>query len=286
MRVGVLGTPANAANEPLVSAWIEHGVDCGLIGPEDVLADGFDLVVGRVDVRATLDGVEPGLLALLLAERRGTPIVNRATALLGTHDKLRTAAILGRTRLPHPTTGWLRPREAAVTPPRAPVVLKPRFGSWGRDVRLCRTDREVAAALAEFASRPWFRRHGVIAQEPVPTPGFDLRVLVARGHVVGAIERRSQPGEWRTNVSVGADELPGHADAVARKLALAAAAAVGIDLVGVDLMPQPDGGYVVIELNGAVDFDPLYLPGRDVYASVADSLGLGIRRPEELQPRY
>jgi RimK family alpha-L-glutamate ligase len=285
MRVGVLGTPANEANEPLVSAWIEHGVDCALIGPEEVMANGFDLIVGRVDVRATLDGVEPGLLALLLAERHGVPVVNRAEALLATHDKLRTAALLRRIHLPHPATCHVRPDDLAACP-RAPVVLKPRFGSWGRDVRLCLTDAETRDALEEFASRPWLRRHGVIAQEPVPTPGFDLRVLVSRGHVVGAIERRSQPGEWRTNVSVGADELPGHADAAARKLAIAAAAAVGIDLVGVDLMPQPDGGYVVIELNGAVDFDPLYLPGRDVYASVADSLGLGVRRPEELLPRY
>jgi glutathione synthase/RimK-type ligase-like ATP-grasp enzyme len=86
-----------------------------------------------------MDGVEPGLLQLLLAERRGAVVLNRTTALLTTHDKPRTAAALGRAHLPQPKTRHLRYGEIG-TPPSAPVVLKPRFGSWGRDVRLCRTD--------------------------------------------------------------------------------------------------------------------------------------------------
>lgn len=127
--------------------------------------------------------------------------------------------------------------------------------------------------LREFESRRWFRRHGVLVQEAVPGKGFDLRVLVAAGRVVGAVERHPHRGEWRTNVAVGASKIPAAPDATARALALAAAEAVGADLVGVDLMPLPGGGYAVIELNGAVDFDQVYLPGGDVYAEVADALG-------------
>ena len=47
-----------------------------------------------------------------------------------------------------------------------------------------------------------------------------------------------------------------------------------MDFVGVDLLPTP-GGYVVLQLNGAADFDERYsLPGRDVYADAARALGL------------
>ena len=58
------------------------------------------------------------------------------------------------------------------------------------------------------------------------------------------------------------------------ELALAAAAAVGdADLVGVDLLPLPDGGYSVLELNGAVDFTAEYsLDGTDVFRAVASMI--------------
>ena len=58
------------------------------------------------------------------------------------------------------------------------------------------------------------------------------------------------------------------ADACA--LARSAAAAFGADLVGVDLLPNRDGSYSVIELNGAVEFTDLY--GDDVFGRVAELL--------------
>jgi len=45
--------------------------------------------------------------------------------------------------------------------------------------------------------------------------------------------------------------------------------------VGVDLLPIDGERYVVLELNGAVDFDERYsLDGLDVYAEAARALGL------------
>jgi hypothetical protein len=53
----------------------------------------------------------------------------------------------------------------------------------------------------------------------------------------------------------------------------ARALAVGGDLVGVDLLPRPSGELVVLELNGAVDFDDRYaLGGRDPCVEAARSL--------------
>jgi glutathione synthase/RimK-type ligase-like ATP-grasp enzyme len=50
-------------------------------------------------------------------------------------------------------------------------------------------------------------------------------------------------------------------------LALGAAEAIGADLVGVDLLPDGESGWVVVELNGAADFTRAYdLGGRDVFA--------------------
>ena len=68
---------------------------------------------------------------------------------------------------------------------------------------------------------------------------------------------------------------------IARALALAAARAARADLVGVDLLPTPNGGFLVLELNGAVDFRPVYAPGRDVFSdAVAALLEDGVQQPE------
>ena len=62
-------------------------------------------------------------------------------------------------------------------------------------------------------------------------------------------------------------------------LALAAASAARADLVGVDLLPTASG-FVILELNGAVDFRPLYAPGSDVFAdAVAMLLGEAASQP-------
>jgi glutathione synthase/RimK-type ligase-like ATP-grasp enzyme len=63
-----------------------------------------------------------------------------------------------------------------------------------------------------------------------------------------------------------------------------AAAVAGADLVGVDLLPSPDRGHVVVELNAAVDFDPDYsIDGRDIDEAAADALGLLGPRTTELE---
>jgi RimK family alpha-L-glutamate ligase len=163
--------------------------------------------------------------------------------------------------------------DAVDIPLEPPVVLKPRFGSWGRDVVLCETADDARRALRRLRKRRWFRRHGVIVQELVEPAGRDLRLIVTRTGVVGAIERRPAPGEWRTNVALGGTRHPIDPPEAARALAVAAADAVEGDLVGVDLLPTPAGDWLVLELNGAVDFTSEYsLPGRHVFRDVAAAL--------------
>jgi [lysine-biosynthesis-protein LysW]--L-2-aminoadipate ligase len=259
----------------LVREWRRRGLDAVLLPPLEAQTRlrRCDVALGRLDVLPTLDGVEPGLLALLWLERQGARVLNCSAALVAVHDKLLTAKRLGPAGLPHPSTaGW---RGSGEAPLRPPLVLKPRLGSWGRDVFLCRNDVELERTLAGVRARPWFRRHGALLQELVPSRGYDLRLIVAGGDVVGAGERAAAPGEWRTNVSLGGSLRPVEPPPEARSLAIAAAAAVGADLVGIDLMPLEDGRYVVIELNGAVEFDERYSIGnRDVYLEAARALGL------------
>ncbi len=277
--IRVLGSASNEATLKLVEGWRRLGLPARAGSAAEALAtvEPGDVVVARLDVLPTLDGVEPGLLALLWIERRGVRVVNTAAALLAAHDKLRTARLLTAAGVPHPRTAALTAGRAP--PLRPPLVLKPRFGSWGRDVFLCEDDRALDRCLHSIRERPWFRRHGAIVQDVIPPLGHDLRVVVAGGRVVGATERVAAPGEWRTNVSLGGSHRPVRVTPEAEQLARAAAAAIGAELVGVDLMPieagETEARHVVLELNGAVEFDQTYArAGGDIYADIAGALAL------------
>ena len=263
-------TPPNVR---LLEAARGLGTQARLLPPETAerRARPGETVLGRVDVRQGLDGVEPGLESLRRLELAGAEVLNRADALLAAHDKLETAKRLRRCGLPHPRTVHVPPGNGLPVLD-TPVVLKPRFGSWGTDVVRCDSPAELRRAFTHLSRRSWFRVHGLLAQELVPPPGADLRVLVACGEVVGAISRRAAPGEWRTNIALGGTREPVSPPAAARRLAVDAAAAIGADLVGVDLLPTRDG-YVVIELNGCVDFNDEYsLPGGDVFDDAIEPL--------------
>jgi len=227
-----------------------------------------DTALARLDVRDSLDGVEDGLWELRMLERRGIRVLNSAAALGAAHDKLETAARLHAAGVPHPQTELVR----GLPTIEPPLVLKPRFGSWGRDVVRCDDGRALRYELSR--GRPY----ELLAQGLVPPRGEDLRVVVAGGSVVGAVRRVAAPGEWRTNVALGASRVPAEAPPPARAIALAAAAACGGELVGIDLLPAADGGWVALEVNGAVDFTPAYSRGGDVFAAVVTELTRDLHR--------
>jgi RimK family alpha-L-glutamate ligase len=269
-------TPTNVS---LLEAAREIGLDAALLPIEDVAgrARPGDLVLPRLDVLPTLDGIEPGLWLLDRCERNGATIVNGSGAVLAAHDKLATALRLARTDVPHPRTRNVDGSFDGVGI-EFPVVVKPRFGSWGRDVFRCASRHELLECLEELADRAWFARQGALVQELVPPRGFDLRIVVAGGTVVGAVRRVAAAGEWRTNVALGGRREPTFPPAAARASALAAAEAVGAGLVGVDLLPTDDG-WTVVELNACVDFTREYgFLGRDPFVEAilaVHSIGVG-----------
>jgi RimK family alpha-L-glutamate ligase len=272
MRLAIVAQRATPTNRALVVA-APRSRRFEIMTPADALerVGPGDAVLGRLDVLPTLDGVDDGLWALGSLAGRGVRTLNRASALMVAHDKLLTARFLLRAGLPHPRTRLIQ-ADSALPEIAAPVVVKPRFGSWGLDVALCESADELRRHLAELESRPWFSAHGALLQELVPNDGVDLRIVVAGGVVVGAISRVAQAGEWRTNVALGAERRPVVPSAAACELAAACATAANADLLGVDLLPDGSGGYTVLELNGAVEFTSDYALDRDPFAAAASEL--------------
>ncbi len=207
-----------------------------------------------------------------LLEAAGHRVVNSAAATALCGDKWRTSTALAAAGLPTPRTVLaLTPGAAlaALEELGTPAVIKPLVGSWGRLVARV-PDRETAEALLEYvAALPSPQSHVVYLQELVDKPGRDIRVGVAGGEVIGAVYRHS--ADWRTNVARGARVERCADTAMIGPLALAAAAAVGARIAGVDLIEDADGRPQVLEVNAGLEFSGLQEAlGEDV--PVADRL--------------
>ena len=273
MKFAVVAHRRSATNQALVAAARAWGLESELLDPHAALTslDPGDVALARLDVREGLDGIERGTGELERLAAGGVDVRNPPDTLVVAHDKLLTARAFRLAGLPHPHTTLISPSLPTAVP-ELPVVLKPRFGSWGRDVERCTSLGELEAALVRLQRKPWFREHGALAQELVEPRGWDMRLVVAGGRVVGAACRIARSGEWRTNAALGAQVEPVDPPPIACALALAAARAAHADFVGVDLLPTPNGGFIVLELNGAVDFRPVYAPDRDVFADAVVAL--------------
>ena len=250
------------------------GAESLILSPQqaiDELEPG-DVALGRLDVKPTLDGVDDGVAELGRLAARGVRVLNGPRTLLAAHDKLLTAREFMHAGIPHPATTLFTAGDE-LPPLEPPVVIKPRYGSWGADVFRCDDGPALERCLEALPDKHWFRTQGAIVQDLIPPRGWDLRLIVAAGRVIGAVSRVAAPGEWRTNVALGAVRAPlPDPPAEACALAIAAAEAVDGKLVGVDLLPTPGGGYVVLELNGACDFTAEYSREDDVFASAVLAL--------------
>jgi glutathione synthase/RimK-type ligase-like ATP-grasp enzyme len=177
MKFAVVAHRYSGTNEALVAAARAWGLDSELLDPHAALTslEPGDVALARLDVREGLDGIERGTGELERLAAGGVDVRNPPGALVVAHDKLLTARALRLAGLPHPHTTLVSP--ALPTPvPELPVVLKPRFGSWGRDVERCTTSDELDAALVRLQRKPWFREHGALASpRPWRSPRRRLR---------------------------------------------------------------------------------------------------------------
>jgi RimK family alpha-L-glutamate ligase len=135
------------------------------------------------------------------------------------------------------------------------VVVKPLFGAMGTGIVRVE-DRDVAHRVF----RALELERAVYYLQRTIAPARDLRALVVGGAIAGAMERVSD--SWRANVAKGArPEAVALGDEQAA-LAIRAAAAVGADVAGVDLLVGESGEAVVVEVNG--------IPGWQALQSVVE----------------
>jgi ribosomal protein S6--L-glutamate ligase len=203
-------------------------------------------------------------------EAAGVPVVNPPKAVEVAVDKFLASAKLQAVGLRVPRTIVCQTSDEALQAFELlgrDVVVKPLFGSEGRGIA-----RVVDAAIALRTFRLLEQLGAVLyLQEFIEHEGCDLRLLVLGDRVLGM--RRSNPLDWRTNISRGARAEPLDVTPELTEIAHRAASAVGAPLAGVDLLPARDGTLYAIEVNAVPGWKALSgVTGIDVASMVLDYL--------------
>jgi RimK family alpha-L-glutamate ligase len=233
--------------------------------------DQSNLVLARIIPSGSLEQIIFRVDALHRLEERGVPVVNSPRAIERTVDKFWTSALLEHCGIPTPETVVCESAEEAFAAFRClgDVIVKPLFGSMGLGMA-----RVADEDMAFRVFRAIEQIRGVYyLQRTIQHEGADIRVFVLGNQVVGAIERRSHG--WRTNLARGGRATAIHLPENEAALAVRAAAAVGADYAGVDLLTGRDGQTYVLEVNGIPGWKGLQeATGLNIAARLVDYLAI------------
>lgn len=311
MRIGVLGNEGSWYVRELQRAGGELGHEvarlefpriiagCGMRSPDDcesrTTVGSLTLTLSREEREpdgglaqeldlATLDAViirtmPPGSLeqvvfrmdALARLEASGVTVLNSPKSVECAVDKYLTTARLEAAGLPVPATVVCENSDDALAVFErlgGDVVVKPIFGSEGRGI-LRVSDPDLA--LRTF--RTLERLDAVLyLQRFIEHRGFDIRVLVLDGRILGGM-RRVSDGDFRTNVSREGRGEPHTVTDTEAEWALRAAAATGARFAGIDILYDGDGHGFVIEVNAVPGWQAFQkVTGLDVARLVIESV--------------
>lgn len=125
-----------------------------------------------------------------------------------------------------------------------PVITKPIVGTGGRGVQLHMNERDLRRSLSHKR---------VIAQKYIKEAAAgDIRALVIDGEVVGSLWRTPRRGKIASNFHSGGQPSEYNMTQEEKDVAVAAAAALGLSVSGVDIVPTTRGPYV-FEANSLPD---------------------------------
>lgn len=255
----------------LVEAAKEENIDIEVFSP-----DQFELTVTRDDEKSILiDGVKHPLPDFVLPrmgagttyfalaiirhlERLGVYCINSSEAIETVKDKLFAQQILAEKNLPTPDTMLVKfPVNVDLVEKHIgfPVVVKTLSGSQGSGVFLSKSVEEFEDLIQLIESTN--PKANIILQQFVKAShGRDLRVFTIGGRAVACMERSSNGGKFKANVSAGGNSKSHPITPEIEWLATQTANVLGLDVAGIDLLFDEEH-YKICEANSSPGFEGL-----------------------------
>jgi len=135
------------------------------------------------------------------------------------------------------------------------MVVKECFGSFGMQVYLAHDRKELEELTIKLGGVPFLYQKFHEASS-----GRDVRLQVVGDQVVAAMERYSENGDFRANITNGGSMKVYEPSDAECQLAVQTAQILGLDFCGVDLLFEETGGVadIVCEVNSNAHFKNIH----------------------------
>ncbi|MGM0482151.1 MAG: ATP-grasp domain-containing protein [Pseudomonadota bacterium] len=266
MKICILSTDQEIDDNRLLQTAKSKGHDASILGIRDMrlviktgkpliywgdknVTDSFDAVIPRLNVSSCDYGIN--VLQQFICNH--IYVSETPDALRLGRDKLKCMQYLLARGVPFPTTCISHKPEGFVPLAKhtgMPCVVKLINSTEGTGVFVVRDEKELDNVAKTF------NRFGAsyISQSFIKeASGEDVRAFVVGGEVVAAMGRKSQDGDFRANVSLGAISVEEQLSEKEKQMVLKATDAIGINVAGVDFIRSHDGP-LLLEINVSPDF--------------------------------
>lgn len=218
----------------------------------EVRYDGYRLhdveaIVPRIGASAT----QYGAAVIRQFEALRIPTTVPSEALMKSRDKLRCLQLLAGHGIPVPLSAFtnnlsilnsLLNRVGSM-----PIILKLLVSTQGLGV-LKAEDKQQALSMMEAFQR--LQQEALIQEFIDEVNGSDIRIFIVDGEIVACMERQAIPGEFRSNLHLGATSKPVVITQEEAEYALSAVELIGLKVAGVDIL-RSRRGPLVLEVNAS-----------------------------------
>lgn len=209
--------------------------------------DDLDAIIPRIGTSATTYGAA----VIRQFEAMGVYTTMGSEPLLRARDKLSCLQILSAQNIGVPKTvvsnSYYATEDLMEELGGFPLIIKLVNGTHGIGVILAENKKTAQSILEAF----YKGSQKVMLQEFIEeADGADIRVLIVDDEIVGVMERKAAPGEFRSNLHRGGTSkvitLSEHEAMIAKK----AASAMGLKIAGVDML-RSSRGPLILEVNAS-----------------------------------
>ena len=229
----------------------------------------FDSIITRIKPSVTFYGCA---LARQF-ESMNVLSMNSSDAIIKSRDKLFSLQLMLTKGINIPTTGFAKSPidtgDLIEMVGGAPLIVKLLEGTQGRGVVLAETKKAAESVINAFKAL----QANLLVQEFIKeADGKDLRCFVINGKVVASIQRTAAPGEFRANLHQGGTASVVKITPDERKLAVAAAKVLGLNIAGVDIVRSKKGP-LLLEVNSSPGLEGIETAtGKDIAGLMISSI--------------